>query len=82
MPRSQKILQFINWRIRVTIQDSRCLVGTFMAFDKHMNMVLGDCEEFRRVVPKGKKGKPSSWPLLQLRLHLRSFLLCPIVLSV
>jgi len=31
------------------------IVGTFMAFDRHMNMVLGDSEEFRRV--KSKKGQ-------------------------
>jgi small nuclear ribonucleoprotein B and B' len=33
---------------------SRVIVGTFMAFDKHKNMVLGVAEEFRRI--KSKKG--------------------------
>eukprot|EP00049_Salpingoeca_infusionum_P017846 m.354615 g.354615 ORF g.354615 m.354615 type:complete len:211 (+) comp17067_c0_seq1:66-698(+) len=51
--RNNKILQYMNYRMRVTTRDGRALVGTFMAYDKFMNMVLGDCEEFRKI--KGSK---------------------------
>ncbi|KXZ51866.1 hypothetical protein GPECTOR_11g302 [Gonium pectorale] len=55
LSRTSKLLQYINFRMRVTLVDSRQIVGRFMAFDRHMNLVLGDSEEFRRLPPK--KGK-------------------------
>lgn len=48
--KSNKIAQFINHRMKVTTDDARYLIGTFMAYDKHMNMILGDCEEHRQVL--------------------------------
>ncbi|KAG8098493.1 hypothetical protein GUJ93_ZPchr0013g37921 [Zizania palustris] len=57
-PRGSKMLQFVNYRMRVTIQDGRQMVGKFLAYDRHMNLVLGDCEEFRRL-PSSKSSKAS-----------------------
>jgi small nuclear ribonucleoprotein B and B' len=53
IPRTGKMLALVNYRMRVTIQDSRMFVGKFMAFDKYMNLILSDCEEFRKVAVKG-----------------------------
>jgi len=53
--KGNKMLQYVNWRMRIQISETRTLLGTFMAYDKHMNLVLGDCEEYRRVSRKKEK---------------------------
>jgi len=49
------MLQLVNYRLRITLNDSRQFVGQMLAFDKHMNLVIADTEEFRVVRKKRSK---------------------------
>ena len=64
------MLSLINWRIKVTINDGRALTGQMLAFDKHMNLVLADCEEFRRVRAKRKQGETEPAPEQEMKRTL------------
>lgn len=57
VPRNSKLLQYINCRLRVSLDDQRVIVGQLLAFDKHLNLVLNDCEEFRKLKKQDKEEK-------------------------
>mmetsp|Transcript_13241 Transcript_13241/g.21930 ORF Transcript_13241/g.21930 Transcript_13241/m.21930 type:complete len:164 (-) Transcript_13241:75-566(-) len=51
--KGSKLLRYVEHRLRVTLHDGREILGTFLAFDKHMNLVLSEAEEFRTLRSKG-----------------------------
>ncbi|CAG7956310.1 unnamed protein product [Penicillium salamii] len=62
---TNKMQNLINYRMRVTLNDGRQMTGSMLAFDKHMNLVLADTEEFRRIKRKSKTTGPTNAPLVE-----------------
>uniref|UniRef100_A0A7S4J3U3 Sm protein B n=1 Tax=Odontella aurita TaxID=265563 RepID=A0A7S4J3U3_9STRA len=53
--KGSKLLRYVEHRLRVTLSDGRSILGTFLAFDKHLNLVLSDAEEYRTLKRKGDR---------------------------
>ena len=51
--KGSKLLRYVEHRLRVTLHNGRYIVGTFLAFDKHLNLVLSEAEEFRQLRTQG-----------------------------
>ena len=64
------MLSLVNWRMKITINDGRSFVGQMLAFDRHMNLVLADCEEFRQVRPKKKPGETETPAMQEMKRTL------------
>lgn len=45
--RKTRLADLIHYRVKVTTLDGRHVIGELLAFDKYMNLVLADSEEFR-----------------------------------
>jgi small nuclear ribonucleoprotein B and B' len=53
-PRFNKMFRYLHWKLRVRLSDRRSLLGSLLAFDRHLNLILADCEEVR--ITKGRDG--------------------------
>jgi len=50
----KEIEQYLNKRIKVEISDGRVITGSFWCVDKGKNLVMAECEEFRKTLIKTK----------------------------
>ena len=57
--RGSKLMNYLQWRMRVVLGDGRTILGSLLAFDRHMNLVLSDCEEVRTIKKKKTATKPA-----------------------
>lgn len=70
--KGSKLLRYIEHRLRISLIDGRTIVGTFLAFDKHLNLVLVDSEEYRSVRSKAKNSGSSRAAIVEERVEKRT----------
>lgn len=54
------MMSLIHYRLRITLNDSRQIVGQLLAFDAHMNLVLADSQEYRKIKSRKAKAKAAA----------------------
>lgn len=54
IPKNTRLETLLNFRVRVTTSNTSTFLGTLLSYDKFMNLVLVECEEFR-LLKKSKK---------------------------
>eukprot|EP01063_Lacrimia_lanifica_P025104 TRINITY_DN3288_c1_g4_i1.p1 TRINITY_DN3288_c1_g4~~TRINITY_DN3288_c1_g4_i1.p1 ORF type:complete len:155 (+),score=51.71 TRINITY_DN3288_c1_g4_i1:68-532(+) len=70
MSKKNKIFKFVGCMVTAEVEQGRTLKGTLTAFDRHMNLILSDTEEFRTI--RAKRGRKKE---TQERKHLGFVLL-------
>ena len=68
-PPRNKLGKFLNYRVKVTTTDHRYYIGQLLTFDSHSNIVLKNCDEYRKN-EKRKTGQP-----LEIKRNLGMMLL-------
>ncbi len=50
-----RMMSLINYRLKITLNDGRQLIGQMLAFDNHMNLVLAESECSLQLLPWSRK---------------------------
>lgn len=62
---SNKLEKILNNQVRVILQDGRHIVGTLLAYDAHMNIVLDEGQEFRTTKKAERVQRPVGLVILR-----------------